>query len=324
MARSPLPPQLPTSFSVQEAFAHGVSERRLRGGDLEKTFHGARILVEPAGIGHGDEDLFGVRAHLRRLRAYAPVLPEGAFFCGPSAALLWAIPLPPRTWRELHVAVFRPRRSPRRPGIRGHKITPGFVHVTEREGLPVTDAASTWATLGGIVSEDDLVAAADHVLRIPRFPGGFRTLTETALAPRRELVSLTERKGRPGAPALRRALELARTGASSPPETRIRLLIHRAGMPEPVLDHDVYDRHGKFLGCSELAYPDARIAIEYESDGHLTRKQLQRDIDKYQSYAEAGWRVIRLTSAHVHGDPAESVRRIRRALRTSPSPSVWR
>ena len=59
-------------------------------------------------------------------------------------------------------------------------------------------------------------------------------------------------------------------------------------MPEPTLDWDVYDDLGRFLGCSELAYPESRLAIEYESDGHLTRAQLQRDIDKYQAYAEAG------------------------------------
>lgn len=65
-------------------------------------------------------------------------------------------------------------------------------------------------------------------------------------------------------------------------------MIRQAGLPEPVLDYDVLDRYGRFLGCSELAYPELKIAIEYESDGHLTRSQLQRDIDKYQLYAEAG------------------------------------
>ncbi len=175
----------------------------------------------------------------------------------------------------------------------------------------VTDPASTWASLGSMLFEDELVAAADAVIRIPRYPGGFQEVDQTPLATIADLRRVTERKGRPGAPRLRRALELARNGASSPPETQIRLIIHDAGLPEPVLDFDVRAVNGSFLGCSELAYPELRIAIEYESDGHLTREQLQRDIDKYQDYAEAGWIVVRLTSQHVYRDRAEAVRRIR-------------
>ncbi|MDQ0613200.1 very-short-patch-repair endonuclease [Microbacterium sp. W4I4] len=79
----------------------------------------------------------------------------------------------------------------------------------------------------------------------------------------------------------------------------------------------MYDRFGRFLGCSELAYPEFRIAIEYESDGHLTREQLQRDIDKYQAYAEAGWNVVRLTAQHVYRDHDEAVRRVRAARATA-------
>ncbi len=84
-----------------------------------------------------------------------------------------------------------------------------------------------------------------------------------------------------------------------------------------MLDHDVYDEFGRFLGCSELAYPQLRIAIEYESDGHLSQQQLRRDIDKYQAYAEAGWTVVRLTSQHVNRFPEEGIRRIRHAYRAA-------
>lgn len=242
------------------------------------------------------------------------MLEPTVFFCGPSAALYWRIPLPPRDWSVLHVGRYRPNRPPRRAGVRGHKFTTGFVTAVEIEGLRLTDPASTWATLGTHLGQGDLTAAADRILRIPRYPGGFQTIDTTPMATVADLERVADRKGRPGAPKLRRALADARTGASSPPETRIRLLIRDAQLPEPVLDHDVYDERGRWLGCSELAYPELKIAIEYESDGHLTREQLQRDIDKYQAYAEAGWQTVRLTSQHVFREPAEAVRRIRSAL----------
>lgn len=84
-----------------------------------------------------------------------------------------------------------------------------------------------------------------------------------------------------------------------------------------MLDHDVFGPHGEFLGCSELAYPHERVAIEYESDRHLTRAQLERDIDKYTAYAAAGWRTIRVTSSHVFRYPRELVRRVAVARRGS-------
>lgn len=318
--RDPLPSDLQSAFAMSSARALGVGRRRLEGADLERVFRGARLRTdaddEAGTIDEQEEDTpWGRRAaeSARLLRAYRPIMPSHAFLCGPTAAIEWDIPLPMRIGSELHIGVFRPRTAPVRADVRGHQFTRGFIKVVDKDGVAITDAASTWASLGGLLTEDELVAAADRVLRVPRHPGGFRPVTETALAAREELAILCERKGRPGAPALRRALDLARSGSASPPETQIRLILHDAGLPEPILDVDVYDEFGVFLGCSELAYPELRIAIEYESDGHLTRRQLERDIDKYQAYAEAGWSVVRVTSQHVFRDSGETVRRVRQA-----------
>lgn len=307
-----LPPELGESFAVGEAIMWGVPRRRLDADDLRTVFRGARMLVGVTLVDDAEPTDWEHRAREidRRISAYAAVMPPHAFICGPTAAHVWEIPLPARIDDTLHVGVWRPRTAPRRPGVEGHQYTPGFVRVVDHDGIRVIDPPSAWASLGGLLHEDELVAAADRVVRTPRYPGGFKRIDETPLGTLEDLRSVTERKGRLGAPRLRRALELVRDGSSSPPETQIRLILRDANLPEPVLDFDVYDRFGRFLGCSELAYPELKIAIEYESDGHLTRKQLQRDIDKYQAYAEAGWDVIRLTSQHVRGR-VEVVRRVR-------------
>lgn len=309
-----LPLSLPSSFTVASAASEGVTRSELRSDELESVFHGARrrrTTEEP-----DQEDAAWKRraAEFERLiDAYQPVMPPHAFLCGVTAAHLWGIPLPPRIRAGIDVGVYRPRCAPQRPGVRGRQFTASFVLVVDIDGLRLTDPASTWASLGGVLREDELITAADHVLHIPRHPGGFRVVTETALATRPQLERFAERRGRPGAPALRRALEQARTGAASPPETQVRLIIRDARLPEPDLDVDVYDASGRFLGCSELAYPELKVAIEYESDGHLTRSQLERDIDKYEAYAEAGWQVVRLTSEHVYRSPDEAIRRLREA-----------
>lgn len=48
----------------------------------------------------------------RRIAAFATVMPEHAFFVGPTAAFLRDAPLPARTFDHLHVGVLRPHTPP--------------------------------------------------------------------------------------------------------------------------------------------------------------------------------------------------------------------
>jgi len=203
-----------------------VSRARLRGADLVSTAHGARsrITAPP------DADLPPAAQErdrvLARARELATVLAPHAFFAGATAAAIHGIPLPAAAHSlpagrgaagppELVVGVHKPRSVVRRANVRGIHIDPALAPVVEVDGLRVTDLASTWAMLGARLSERDLVIAADHLLRIPRHPGGFRPPERPAFATREQLPAAIGR--RRGAETLRRALARARTGASSPP-----------------------------------------------------------------------------------------------------------
>jgi very-short-patch-repair endonuclease len=71
---------------------------------------------------------------------------------------------------------------------------------------------------------------------------------------------------------------------------------------------------GKVLHL-DLAWPDARVAIEYEGDHHRTdRAQWHYDIRRYDLLAENGWTVIRATASD-YRDAQYLVTRVRRALR---------
>ncbi|MEU1972390.1 hypothetical protein ABZ477_12075 [Microbacterium sp. NPDC019599] len=313
MPRIELPTSLGDAFSVAHARSAGVGEGRLRGSDLERRFHGARLRVAPADgrLTPWERE----RAELQEsIAAYLPVMPAGAWFTGPTAAALWGLPLPLGLTGDLHVAVAYPRTPPRRLGVRGTRVVPGMAGVVDRGGVPVADPATTWAALGGMLLPYDLVAVADAMLRVPRHPGGYRPARERPLATRDELAAALIAGRRRGAADLRRALTRARTGAASRPESWTRLILVDAGLPEPDLDVDVVGEHGEFLGCLDLAYPRHRVGIEYEGDGHLTRPQLERDIDKYAALGAAGWQIIRLTSHLVFRVPNEAVRRVRAAL----------
>ncbi|WP_162621959.1 hypothetical protein [Microbacterium suaedae] len=252
----------------------------------------------------------------RRIRAYVPVMPEHAFFVGPTAALIAGVPLPSGLHDELHVGVLDPRTLPRRPGIRGRRFS---VAETRRwAGMRLADPATTWASLAPYLGEYDMVAASDYLLRIPRSPGGLVQLTRTrAFASRADLEQILAANRWRGGPLLRRALNRARTGASSRPETWTRLIIVDGGLPEPELDLDIFDESGDFVACADLAYPHLRLAIEYDGAVHRERDRFLHDIDRTTRLHEAGWQDLHLASPHVFGDRAEGLRRVIAARRRS-------
>lgn len=96
-------------------------------------------------------------------------------------------------------------------------------------------------------------------------------------------------------------------------ETQSRLLLVRHRLPEPLTDCCVEVSGGVILH-SDLGYPDARIALEYEGDEHRTdRQRWMRDIRRRELMEDAGWRVVRVVQADLD-DPAALIARIRRLL----------
>lgn len=341
-----LPPRLGTSFSVAEAHALGVTDGRMRSSDLEIPFRGVRRAVGSDGDGGRDSGHSAGGAsstaargaasnatpvpraeHAARLQAraienaitYAHCMTEHEFFSHVTAAIIWDIPLPFAVIEaeELHVSVLAPHRASKRSNVTSHQARTHLVTVRTHPGtgLRVSSPASTWASLGSVLRHPyDVVAAADAVVRIPRMPGGFAPRPDARTEPLATLQALEAcvRSGRRvGIDALRAALPRVRTGASSRTEVWTRLTLIDAGLPEPVLDYDVYDEHGIFVACLDMAYPELRIAIEYDGDQHRTDPaQWARDIDRLEALAALGWYVIRVSSDLLFQSPRELVRRV--------------
>jgi hypothetical protein len=258
------------------------------------------------------------REALERIAHYAPRMAPHAFWSHESAALLWGIPLPLPLDLDVHVSVLRPHRAPRGKGVHGHQLAPGGVIIRELHGLRIADPASTWLQLSRTLSLRDLVAAGDAIVAIPRDSFGRLLPPDAALATLAELEAAALGFAHPGRAGALAALPLLRVGSSSRPETHLRLALMDAGLPEPDLDVDIHDRHGRKLGHSELVYRGFRVVVEYECRHHLTSaRQWNRDIAKYEDYAAAGWRVVRITSEHLYPHPVEAVSRVTTALLTA-------
>ena len=313
-----LPGELGDVFTPAEALRFGISAGRLdRHPRVAAPFSGVRVRVDPPRQEESPWDAWK-RTAVLHARAYARVMPVGAFVGGFTALAVLGLPTP--RWhpdampdpRVVEISVFAPRRSVRATGVLPRQIRPALCHVVTRDGIPVASPASVWAMLADRLTTHQLVALGDAIIRIPRIPP---QPIERAGPPKGTLAQLkaaVEAGPRAGVETLREAFGLVRQGSSSPGETEQRLVMLEAGLPEPVLDHDVYSARGVLLGCSEIAYPRLRTAIECEGDQHRTsRAQWDRDIDKYQAYAEAGWSVMRATDRLIHRRTDENVRRIR-------------
>lgn len=254
--------------------------------------------------------------------AYAERMPGGAFLSHIAAAVLWELPLPLAVvrGRALDVCVHAPRRAPAGRGVAGHVVHPALAHAVRHpvHGVAVSSPASTWAMLGSVLPDvRDLVAVADAVIREP-----MHRSDPPSLASRAQLEAAVAAGRRLGAARLRAALPSANSRSRSRAETWLRVLLVGAGLPEPVANMDVVEG-GLWLGQLDLAYPELRVAIEYEGEHHLTDpRQWAADIARYDRLVEAGWRVIRVTKAEVFGRSADLVARVRRALERPPGEAV--
>lgn len=288
----PLPPELGSAFLVREADEHGVLRRRLSAHDLRSPFHGVRVTH--------DHPLARLED---RCRAFLPRMVGAQFFSHSTAAALWAMPLPIPHGDLLHVSAIPPAREPRTAGIIGHRVSMPQDGVTLLNDLPIATRVETWAQLGTMLRREDLVAAGDWAL----------TQGESAS----DLHEAAGRARRRGAVTLREAVELIRPGVESPRETLVRLLLVDAGLPEPRINWTLRTPEGVFVARLDLAYPDQRVAVEYDGRQHADAEQFRRDADRWRAIAREGWTLIRVVAHHLDAPQRDVVAPVARALRAA-------
>jgi hypothetical protein len=286
------PPHVPAElrgrlFSGPAAVRAGLlTEDQLRGPAWRRLFRGVYCCAELQ------------VTHAVRARAAALHVVPGAVVSGVSAAALWQIDLAgPEDDVELTVP---PGTHPRRvPGLRVRRalLPPG--HVRARRGVPSTTPGATAVRLAGYLPLDDAVAAVDRIV-------------VAGLADLDDVRALAASVRGAGCARARAACALADGLAGSPQETRLRLLVGRSDLPPPVAQHTVRDRHG-FVARVDLAWPDRRVAVEYDGLWHGEPGQFARDRQRLNRLTAAGWRVVFVTAADLHR-PDELVARIRAAL----------
>lgn len=170
--------------------------------------------------------------------------------------------------------------------------------------MPCEHPARAWRQTATLWTLDDLVAAGDFLV-CPRN----RLITIDDL--RAEVRSMGDVAGG----LLASALDLVRMGAESPEETRLRLAVLRAGLPEPQLNWALRTSSGVEIARLDLAYPRFKIGAEYDGRVHAEDvDQFRKDADRWDAIRAQGWQHVRILSHHMRPDDTVAVAKIIEAL----------
>jgi very-short-patch-repair endonuclease len=186
--------------------------------------------------------------------------------------------------------------------VRRERIAPG--EIVEVGGVRLT---SPLRTAYDLARGDDLVEAVVGVDAVARV-GGFE--------PDLLLNFARHYRGSRGNARVLDVLTYADRRAGSPMETRLRLVLLRAGLPRPEVQWVIQDERARTAVWLDLAYPEYRIGIEYDGEVHTAPDAVLRDIGRHTALLDKGWRVYRYTKLDVLQRPELIVEQIGRALST--------
>jgi hypothetical protein len=235
----------------------------------------------------------------RSRAAYLLVRDRGGVLAGYSAAVaLGADCAPPDAPAEVLVAT----NTRAHPGLHICRGTATERDVTTVDGVRVTvplrtawDLARRLPLVEAVVAVDALAAAGSFA------PADL----------------LARRAGTPGARGSRRLAEvvaLADPRSGSAPETRLRVGLLRAGLPTPAVRYPVCDEHGAELARVDLAYPEAKLAIEYDGADEFDALRVARDRLRDGELAGHGWQTLRLDAEDIDIELPRTARRVERLL----------
>jgi very-short-patch-repair endonuclease len=158
--------------------------------------------------------------------------------------------------------------------------------------------------LASLLSLVDLVVVGDALVRVAGIPPD-------------DLVRACEASTDQHAAAALQAARYVRAGVDSPMETRLRMLIVLAGLPEPKVNHVLRDDFGNVRRRFDLCYPELRLIVEYDGRHHIEREaSWESDLDRREELDEGEWRILVVTAKGIYRHPARTLARVHRALRS--------
>jgi very-short-patch-repair endonuclease len=287
VGRRPLMPRelLNGPFTLDHARRAGVSRSALRGKQWQRLATGLYSARE------APDDPFEV------LSGWLRALPEGTTLAGATAAWLHGLKADPLNPIEVLVGPDRGVRS--RPGLYVRRCVIQSGDLETVRGMPATTLHRTLADLccwrsaveALVVVDMAVEAGATDAVQIANYANSIR--------------------GKAGSVRLRKLAQIAEP-AESAMETRLRWLFLRSGLPRPEVQVDIRVSAGAFVARADLYYPSARLIVEFDGANHKDR--LISDYRRQNLILNAGYRLLRYTTADLRDRPDVIVAQVRAAL----------
>jgi hypothetical protein len=275
-------------FTSREALAAGLTRKDLQSASFRRLLLGvyvdATVPATPA----------------LQAAAVLCLLPPTAWVSHATAARLLGVPLP--ALPDEHACVREAAQRLRRRGVHCHVGRKG-ARLVLVDGVRASAPAQVFVELGEQLTLVDLVIAGDWMVR-------------------QKLVSLDRLRAfcrsasGAGAAAARRAVGHVRERVDSPMETRLRMLIVLAGIPEPVVNREIPGVGGRGARRYDLSWPGVRVIVEYDGRHHVeVIEQWEADLERREAIDDDEWRILVFVARDIFRRPDRTLARIVTVLR---------
>ncbi|PJM74421.1 hypothetical protein CSQ87_10460 [Bifidobacterium simiarum] len=269
------------------------------------------------------------REAIRSCTEVARRVGAGVLFGMQTALMLQSIPLPEHCDLDdsvLHTVVGAGGKRVRGRGVQAH-VWKGYergAFVRVNQYVYALNAMHAWAQLAPHIAFDELVVLANSVITAlseknsgNAGAGGRNVVQGSVLdhdGPAKsvygEFCEFLDRRERfAGVRNCRLALRLCRGGVRSPMESRTYLSLMSHGVPVPQINFIVPGMtfRSKVPMTVDLAWPELKVAVEYDGDQHRTDKaQWRRDQEKRELLRSRGWIVVIVTADDLRDDDARA------------------
>lgn len=202
----------------------------------------------------------------------------------------------------IHLGTLTASRS-KREAIIVHRYAE-LPKVRPRRGVSITTPEQTFLDLAERLSLVDLVVLGGSLLR-------------KGATTRQRLADSVRSSVARGARTGRRAVDYVREHVDSPQESRLRMLMMLADLPDPEVDIVLREADGDIRRRLDLGWRTHKLAVEYDGRQHITSDEAWRaDLKRREGLANDGWAIVVVTAHDLRVDPGQVLERISAAMHT--------
>lgn len=276
-------------FTRAQARAAGLTDNQLESDRWRRVFHGVWV---PADMPDTRE---------LRLAAARLVIPDRGVLCGLTAASIFGADVRRFDDFAVYVGFAKGERIRKRPGLAVCQETLDPSDITRLDGVRITTPLRTAFDCLRLLRGAERLVVADALTHL-----GLVDLDEL----RRYFASKRRLRNLRIGEAL---LDLVEPLTESPMETRLRVVLLDGGLPRPKAQHEVRTATGRLVGRLDLAYPEAKLGVEYDGADHW--KQRREDDRRRTAIREHEWEVLVYSADDIYKTPISTSGEVARYLR---------